>query len=243
VYKSQALQPIVNVRTGVIEKHEALLRLLDADGKPIMPSGFVPSAERFGLILDIDCWVVEHAIDLLRRRNSPGEQLSINLSAKSIGDPNLLIHTTRVLEESCIDPTRLTFELTETVAIADLSAAIDLLHQLRDLGCRTALDDFGAGYSSFAYLKDLPVDYVKIDGTFVRNIHDDPVHLAMVKSMNEIAHAMGKKTVAEFVINARILAMLAEIGVDYAQGFHVGAPALAGYPDLVALPETLMARV
>ena len=237
-----ALQPIVDVRTGAVMKREALLRMLDAEGKIIMPSGFVPPAERFGLISDIDRWVVEHAIDLLRRRGVRDEHFSINLSAKSIGDPNILIHAMRALEESGVEPTQLTFEITETVAIADLTAAIDLMHQLRDIGCRTALDDFGAGYSSFAYLKDLPVDYVKIDGSFVRNIHEDPVHLAMVKSMNEIAHAMGKKTVAEFVTNGRVLAKLAEIGVDYAQGFHLGAPELAGYPHLLGQVNTQLAR-
>ncbi|MCK4586616.1 MAG: EAL domain-containing protein, partial [Gammaproteobacteria bacterium] len=119
-----------------------------------------------------------------------------------------------------------TFEITETVAIANIDAAVDFLHQLRNHGCQTALDDFGVGYSSFAYLKDLPVDYVKIDGSFVRDIHRDKLQLAMVRSMNDIAHAMGKYTVAEFVDSAEVVKLLKEMEVDFIQGYHIGGPSL-----------------
>ncbi len=237
-----ALQPIVDVTSGRVASHEVLLRMLDPDGGVIMPSGFIPAAERFGLILDIDRWVVENAIALLAHRGGQ-ERFAVNLSAMSMGDAGFLGHLTAALERHGVAPDRLTFEITETVAIADLSAASVLLEQLRALGCSTALDDFGSGYSSFAYLKDLPVDYVKIDGSFVRSIDQDPLHLAMVRSMNEIAHAMGKRTVAEFVGSARGLEIIAELGVDYAQGYHTGMPELAGYPALIGGSRVGAARV
>lgn len=152
--------------------------------------------------------------------------MSINLSTVSIGDQELLQLIKDGVARHGVEPWRLTFEITETVAMAKLTEAIEFLANLRVLGCATALDDFGVGYSSFAYLKELPVDYVKIDGSFVRDIARDKVQLAMVKSMNDIAHAMGKWTVAEYVENEEILQLLTEIGVDYAQGYFTGRPQL-----------------
>ncbi|MCK9531886.1 MAG: EAL domain-containing protein [Gammaproteobacteria bacterium] len=237
-----ALQPIVDVQSGRVVSHEVLLRMLDPDGSIIMPSGFIPAAERFGLIVDIDGWVVEHAIALLAKRGGE-EHFSLNLSGMTMGDPGFVEHLTAALDRHRVAPERLTFEITETSAIADLAAASVLLERLRALGCRTALDDFGAGYSSFAYLKDLPVDFVKIDGSFVRNIDQDPLHLAMVRSMNEIAHAMGKWTVAEFVGSARALEVIRELSVDFAQGYYTGVPELAGYPAILAGSRCAAARV
>ena len=128
------------------------------------------------------------------------------------------------LERYGVDPRLVMFEITETVAIANMVAALDFLIRIRSLGCKTALDDFGVGYSSFAYLKDLPVDYVKIDGSFVRNMSNDVLQLTMVRSMNDIAHALGKLTVAEYVDSEATFIKLKEIGVDFVQGFHTGKP-------------------
>ena len=224
-----ALQPIVDICDYSRVSYELLLRMRDSDGQLIMPAGFMPSAERFGLILEIDRWVVAHGIEVLAwfLTREPDARLSINLSAMSVGDEAVLRLVTEGLHRHGVEPERLCFEITETIAIADLAAAAEFMERLRALGCHTALDDFGVGYCSFAYLKDLPVDYVKIDGSFVRDISNDNLQLAMVKSMNEIAHAMGKQTVAEFVEDERVLAMLRSIGVDYVQGYLTGRPQLA----------------
>lgn len=222
-----AIQPIVSIRRKQVSGYELLLRMRGENGEIIAPSSFITAAERFGLISSIDRWVVRRALALLAGQHiEPGMRLSINLSAVSIGDNELLELIGREIRQRGIEAHRLTFELTETAAMNDLAAAIDFLARLQALGCATALDDFGVGYSSFAYLKDLPVDYVKIDGSFVRDIVSDGVQLAMVKSMNEIARAMGKQTVAEFVENEDVLRMLGEIGVDYAQGYFTGRPRL-----------------
>ncbi len=219
-------QPIIDLKSNRTQRHEILLRMVNPDGHVIQPAGFLASAERFGLMRAIDRWVVEHAIEALGRhlQSYPDLHYAINLSAESIGENSMLEVITQALQEHHVPPTAVTFEVTETVAIANLGAALKFLERLREMGCRTALDDFGVGYSSFAYLKDLPVDSVKIDGSFVRDIHTDTVQLAMVRSMNDIAHAMGKTTIAEYVDSEECLAMLRAIGVDYAQGFHVGMP-------------------
>ena len=227
-----ALQPIVSIPSRSVEKYEVLLRMRGEGDDIIMPSGFIPSAERFGLVLEVDRWVVRTAITMLARGHFGSDiNLSVNLSAMAIGDREILQLITDAVERHGIEPRRLTFEITETIAVADLGAASQFLMQLQDLGCSTALDDFGVGYSSFAYLKDLPVDYVKIDGSFVRGMAADPVQLAMVKSMNEIAHAMGKRTVAEYVESERVLELLHGIGVDSAQGYYTGRPELMGSPQ------------
>jgi EAL domain-containing protein (putative c-di-GMP-specific phosphodiesterase class I) len=204
------------------------LRMRDEEGQIILPAGFLPSAERFGLMRAIDLWVVDHAIAELGRqlKQIPEMHFSINLSAESVGESSMLDAITTSLYRHDVPPTSVTFEITETVAIANLGAAVKFLTRLRNLGCHTALDDFGVGYSSFAYLKDLPVDFVKIDGSFVHDIHRDSLQLAMVRSMNDIAHAMGKQTIAEFVDSEECLSMLRDIKVDYVQGFYVGRPTL-----------------
>ena len=223
-----ACQPIMELKTGEIYRHEILLRLSDEENGLILPAGFLPSAERFGLMRAIDSWVVERSIAYLgeQLKKNPRLHFSINLSAESVGDRKILEVITNALLRHDVSPTAVTFEITETVAIANLDAAVEFLHQLRHHGCQTALDDFGVGYSSFAYLKDLPVDYVKIDGSFVRDIHRDKLQLAMVRSMNDIAHAMGKYTVAEFVDNADVMKLLKEMKMDLIQGYHIGGPVL-----------------
>jgi EAL domain-containing protein (putative c-di-GMP-specific phosphodiesterase class I) len=223
-------QPIMDMKTGETQRQEVLLRLQGEDGDIILPAGFLPSAERFGLMRAIDRWVVNHAIEALGKQlaKNPKLHYSINLSAESIGDVTMLETITNALQRHDVPPTAVTFEITETVAIAHLGTAVEFLTRLRNLGCQTALDDFGVGYSSFAYLKDLPVDYVKIDGSFVRDIPRDTLQHAMVRSMNDIAHAMGKQTIAEFVDCEDCLALLRKMGVDYVQGYYVGRPQLMG---------------
>ncbi len=221
-----ACQPIINMRTQDVSRFEVLLRMQDDDGSTILPAGFLPSAERFGLMCSIDRWVINKAINLLGDQLKNGRiiSISINLSAKSLEDPTTYDCITEALNRYSVDPRLVMFEITETVAIANMSAALDLLNRLRSLGCKTALDDFGVGYSSFAYLKDLPVDYVKIDGSFVQNMSKDVLQLTMVRSMNDIAHALGKLTVAEYVDSEETYLRLRELGVDFVQGFHTGKP-------------------
>lgn len=223
-----AAQPLVETRTRNVVGYEILIRLRGDDGSLIMPSGFLASAERFGLITEIDAWVVEHAVPHLASRRRRGELVSysINLSAQSLTATKISQLIPRVLAETNVDPSALTFEVTETAAIADVSLAITFLSALRESGCRTALDDFGVGMSSFAYLRDLPVDAVKIDGRFVKKLVSSTIDGAMVRAMNDIAHALGKKSIAEFVENEEIFQRLVELGVDYGQGYHLGKPEL-----------------
>lgn len=221
-----ACQPILDTQTKDIQHYEVLLRLRADDGSLILPAGFLPSADRFGLMQAVDRWVIQHAIGILGKSVTKGKSVhfAINLSAKSLEESDTFDIITEALEKCGVQPTSVTFEITENVAIANLSSAVEFLNKLRALGCKTALDDFGVGYSSFAYLKDLPIDYVKIDGSFVRNLQKDMLHLTMVRSMNDIAHAMGLKTVAEYVDSADCLEKLQEIGIDLVQGFYMGKP-------------------
>ena len=223
-----ATQPVVHTRTRAVACHEILVRLREDDGALIMPGGFLPTAERFGLSVEIDRWVIRHAIALLaeRRRRDPTMRFAINLSAQSLGAPAVADLVTQCIAENGVDAAALTFEVTETAAIADMNTATAFLMRLRTLGCLVALDDFGSGMASFAYLRELPVDYVKIDGRFVRNLIASPVDQAMVRAMNDIAHALGKETIAEFVESEEDFRLLGEIGVDYGQGYHLGKPAL-----------------
>lgn len=221
-----ACQPIVSTATRDVECYEVLIRMLDERNELIMPSGFLATADRFGLAAEIDKWVIRHAIEGLARQRvtSPRLRYAINLSGRTLTTPGICELIQDRLKDTGLDPAALTFEVTETVAIADMAAAENFLHRLRSMGCRTALDDFGSGMASFAYLKDLPVNSVKIDGRFVKNLAASPVDQAMVKAMNEIAHALGKTTIAEFVENEESFKLLAAWGVDYAQGYHLGRP-------------------
>ncbi len=245
-------QPIVDTRTLQTSAHEVLIRMRDEHGALIMPSGFLPAAERFGLSTDIDRWVIVNAIRMLaeQRRELPDLRYSINLSGQTLSEPavcDLVIHA---LRRSGLDPSALTFEVTETVAIANMTLAETFLSKLREIGCSTALDDFGAGMSSFGYLRELPVDYVKIDGRFVRNLAASATDQAMVRAMNDIAHALGKKTVAEFVEDENCFQLLREYGVDFAQGYHLGRPEVIsavdnsqlwhGHSATGCLPETAL---
>jgi diguanylate cyclase (GGDEF)-like protein/PAS domain S-box-containing protein len=222
-------QPIRDLRTGEIGRHEILLRLLDDDNRLLLPDAFLRSAERFGHVGAIDRWVVRRAIRLIAAAQVSGTDLilEVNLSGRSIGDPELPRVVEAELEATGIDASRLVLEITETAAIANMEQARELATRLRSLGCRFALDDFGSGFSSFWYLKHLPLDYVKIDGEFVRNLGSSAADALVVKAMVQIAQGLGLRTIAEFVEDGPTLELLAELGVDYAQGDHVGRPAPA----------------
>ena len=219
-------QPIVGINDGKIHSYEVLIRMPYDDGQTILPGGFMPAAERFGLIHSIDRWMVAKTIRTLAGLRDEGHTLhfGINLSGRAFEDATLLPLIKAVLKETGLDPSWLTFEITETAAIANLNAAIRFIEALRNIGCRFALDDFGSGFCSFTYLKHLPVDTLKIDGSFVQSLPSAPVDQAMVKSMNQVAHALGKKTIAESVENVETLELLKELGVDYAQGHYLGKP-------------------
>jgi EAL domain-containing protein (putative c-di-GMP-specific phosphodiesterase class I) len=200
--------------------------MLDENGKLVPPMAFIPAAERYNLMPAIDRWVLRMALATLSRirADSARDQVdlcAINLSGASIGDERFLEFVREQLERFTVPHHTICFEITETVAIANLDKAARFIRELKELGCRFSLDDFGAGMSSFAYLKHLPVDFLKIDGGFVKDMADDPIDRAMVEAINNVGHVMGKQTIAEFVDSDRVIAALREIGVDYAQGYGV----------------------
>lgn len=211
---------------------EILLRLRDESGRLILPNQFIPAAERYGMMTLLDRWVVERVFqvisDCLRAAHDHGRMpvCAINLSGASIGDEDFLAFLRQQFRAYSIPPELICFEITETCAIANLGSAIRFINELKAIGCRFSLDDFCAGMSSFAYLKHLPVDFLKIDGSFVRDMLEDPVNRAMVEVINHIGHVMGKQTIAEFVESPQIEQALMEIGVDYAQGYVIERPRL-----------------
>jgi diguanylate cyclase (GGDEF)-like protein/PAS domain S-box-containing protein len=219
-------QPIISLVDGSIHDYEVLLRMPISDGEIILPGGFMPAAERFGLMHDIDRWTVQQAIKQLAalRKNGYDISFSINLSGQAFEDDELLPLIWQSLEQADLESRYITFEITETAAITNLNAAIRFIMQLKKTGCKFALDDFGSGFCSFSYLKNLPVDVLKIDGAFIRGMADAPVDQAMVRSMNQVAHALKKQTIAESVENEETLLLLKEFGVDFAQGNHIAAP-------------------
>ena len=203
---------------------EVLLRMLDDQDRLVAPGLFMPAAERYHLATRIDRWVVTHAFAWLLAHQDDIEQCAINLSGQSLGDAPFMAFVLQSLESSGVPADKLCFEITETAAISNMHTATHFIDTLRLRGCKLSLDDFGSGLSSFAYLRTLPVDVLKIDGQFVKDIALDPVSLAMVKSIHDIGCLMGKQTVAEFVENDAILQLLIGIGVHYAQGYAVGYP-------------------
>lgn len=222
-------QPItpINGHTLFGAHYELLLRMSDENGEIVLPDTFLPAAERYNLSTKLDRWVISNAFEWLADHPDHLQRLSlcsINLSGLSLGSKEFLAFVNREFKQKRILPQKICFEITETAAIANLSSATRFLKVFKVLGCRFALDDFGSGMSSFAYLKYLPIDFLKIDGLFVKDILDDPIDLAMVKSIHDIGHAMGKKTIAEYVESQAILGKLREIGIDYAQGFDIGQP-------------------
>ena len=216
-------QPIIPLNSGSLEMHrELLIRLLDEEGKIVPPMAFIPAAEHYNLMPDMDRWVIHSGFQLLRAQYSSDSDwiCAINLSGQSLCDNTFLDFVIRQLDQSGISPDRICFEITETAAVANLVRASHFISVLKGMDCRFALDDFGSGLSSFAYLKNLKVDYLKIDGSFVRDMLNDPIDRGLVEAINQIGHVIGIHTIAEFVENNEILKALRKLGVDYAQGMR-----------------------
>ncbi len=221
----QSIQPLQAEEQG--SHYEILLRMRDENGSIISPGLFIEAAERYSITPNIDRWVIRSAFRWLVSEADERERLSlcsINLSGQSLGDEKFLPFVVDQFRMSGIDATKICFEITETAAIASYSQANRFINALKELGCKFALDDFGTGLSSFGYLKHFPVDYLKIDGSFVKEILHDPIDREMVRSINEIGHLTGKKTIAEFAENEEIITMLRGMGIDYAQGYGVSEP-------------------
>ncbi|HYH45891.1 MAG TPA: PAS domain S-box protein [Thermoanaerobaculia bacterium] len=222
----QRIQPL-SAEAGDAPMCEIFIRMLDEQGRIASPGAFIPAAERYHLIPSIDRWVVHAAFEALAGGvldRSTDSLFAINLSGQSIGEESFLDYVVRELEAAAIPPGRLCFEITETAAVGNLARATRFISVLKSLGCRFVLDDFGSGLSSFAYLKNLRVDFLKIDGEFVRDMTASSVQRALVESINQIGHVMGIRTIAEAVEDGETLEMLRQIGVDYAQGYAVAAP-------------------
>ena len=221
----QTIQPLQAEEEGA--HYEILLRMRDENGGIISPGLFIEAAERYGITPKIDRWVIRSAFRWLVSEADERERLSlcsINLSGQSLGDEKFLPFVVDQFQMSGIDATKICFEITETAAIASYSQANRFINALKELGCKFALDDFGTGLSSFGYLKHFPVDFLKIDGSFVKEILHDPIDREMVRSINEIGHLTGKQTIAEFAENEEIITMLRGMGIDYAQGYGVSEP-------------------
>jgi len=220
-------QPIMDIATGDTGQFELLLRLRDPFGELISPAAFLPAAERYDLIGAIDRWVVSRSIAMLAEENRRGRRLTfeVNISGRSAGDPDLLALIEGELRAHEVDPSQVIFEITETTAVANIPRAQEFAHRLAALGCRFALDDFGAAFASFYYLKHLPFDYLKIDGEFVRGCVTDRTDQLVIRAVVDIARGLGKRTVAEMVGDEATLDLVRDLGVDYVQGFHIGRPA------------------
>jgi EAL domain-containing protein (putative c-di-GMP-specific phosphodiesterase class I) len=206
---------------------ELLIRMQSIDGSYYPPGYFLPAAERYHLMPKIDRWVVGEALSIIARKGANFPYVcAINLSGQTLSEEGFLEYVIEQIKLHNVDTRRICFEITETSVIANLNKARQFMHALRDIGCRFSLDDFGSGLSSFAYLKNLEVDFLKIDGMFVKAIVNNKIDRAMVESINKVGHVMGLHTIAEFAENDEIISMLKEMGVDYAQGYGVAEPEL-----------------
>jgi len=219
-------QPIFNLKTNEVIHYEALLRLQDQDGSLIYPHAFLDTAEHFGLIRDIDKWVLRNAVKKQAESIESGNPISIaiNLSGRNFGHSDILHHLQQALDEFGADPNGLIFEVTETAAVENFGRARSFIDSLRALGCRFALDDFGVGYASFHYLRNLPVDMIKIDGSFVRNLHLNQFDRIIIKAISDVADGLAIMTIAEFVENEEIRNLLLDLGIEYGQGYQLAMP-------------------
>ncbi len=244
-------QPIVAIRAGAepFRQFELLLRMRDENGQLVQPAEFIPAAERFNLMPALDRWVVRQACQHLAHKRSEDVSrapytITINVSTTTINDEHFLDYVIAEMANGDLSPGALCFELTETTAMTSLAAATHFIHELRKRGCKFSLDDFGSGLSSFLFLKSLPVDYIKIDGSFVHNVAQDAIDRSMVEAITQIARTMGIETIAERVDSADVLNQLAELGVQYAQGHFIASPQpIEVLTALVAsAPESASAR-
>jgi diguanylate cyclase (GGDEF)-like protein/PAS domain S-box-containing protein len=219
-------QPILPLSPGTVhERHgEILLRMLDEQDRIVLPGAFIPAAERYGLMLAIDRWVVSRSLEALSVVAGEAGVFNINISGQSLGATEFLEFVTERIKETRVAPDRLCFEITETAAASELGHVLHFIDALKGVGCRFALDDFGTGLSSFSYLKTLPVNYLKIDGAFIRELASDDIDRAMVEAVNRIGHQMDLSTIAEWVESDATSQKLREIGVDYGQGYALGNP-------------------
>jgi EAL domain-containing protein (putative c-di-GMP-specific phosphodiesterase class I) len=218
------VQPIIRLEDYDIKHFEVLLRMRNKDGSLVSPGQFIAIAEQSGQIVMIDRWVLRHSLKALSKLQDQGITLAVNLSGQSLHDEGLKQYLADELALSGADPHHLILEVTETAAVTDFSTARGVLQTFRDLGCRTALDDFGVGFSSFHYLGQLPVDYIKIDGSFIRSLKISPDSRVIVRAIADIAKGFGKQTIAEFVDQEALLPILKSYGITYGQGFYLGRP-------------------
>ena len=217
-------QKIAAIENKNDSHYEVLIRMIDADKSLISPAAFLPAAERFNIMVAVDDWVIKNTLTIMSQSQYQHINFSINLSGQSLGDSKFMNDCITRISESQIDATRICFEITETAMIANINTAIKSVSILRGFGCKVALDDFGSGLSSFAYLKNLPVDYLKIDGSLIKDLDKDPINVTMVNSINHIGHSMGLKTIAEYVENDAVLNILSDMQVDYVQGYGIEKP-------------------
>jgi len=224
-------QPIVGIATGDTQSrghYELLLRMRDEGGNIVNPDQFIPAAERYNLMSTLDRWVIREALTKLADRNTDADHahftLAINLSGTSLSEDRFLEDVIEEFRSQNLPDGAICFEITETAAISNLSRVVHFMQKLKALGCKFSLDDFGSGLSSFTYLKNLPVDYLKIDGHFISNVAEDLVDESMVKAINQVGHAMGIATIAERVETREVLDKLSELGVEYAQGYYIARP-------------------
>ena len=220
------VQPVVRLSDSSIDRYELLLRMKSDDGRILAPSDFMPLAERTGRIREIDRWVVRRAIALISENGSAssGLRLDVNLSGRAFSNPELLTLISSELARCGTDPELFGVEITETAAVTDMSKAREFITALRDIGCRVALDDFGSGFSSFYYLKNLPIDTLKIDGSFIQQLSTNAEDRHVVRAMVEMSRGFGIACTAEWVEDQKTLELLREYGVTYAQGFHIARP-------------------
>jgi EAL domain-containing protein (putative c-di-GMP-specific phosphodiesterase class I) len=220
-------QPIVDVRTGHPTHYEVLLRMRTGQKRLVPPAAFLPAASRFGLMTEVDQWVIRNALQALAKFRAADQNLTftLNISGNIFEDADLYGCIEDNLNANHLPPESIVLEITEQVAVRNIATAADQISAISKLGCKFAIDDFGAGYSSYTYLKSLPVHYIKIDGSFVKNLAVDLVDKTIVKSISQIAQATNKQTIAEHVPDLATFKLLHELGVDFAQGYYVGRPA------------------
>jgi len=220
------VQPLVTVDKLHIGHFEFLLRLVEENGNETSPWSIINAAERYNMMQEVDHWVIKNAFKTIAELPDQYNDIvfGINLSGQSATDPNLIEFLKEQFKLHQIEPRRLCFEITETAAIEHFRIAVELANDLRELGCTMALDDFGSGLSSFGYLKNLPVDMLKIDGQFIRELASNPIDQAIVKAIRDVASSMNLVTVAEFVEDEAAVAVLSDLGIDIAQGYYFGKP-------------------
>ena len=226
LYLDYSVDATEKKRLDVEKAYEILVRLLTPEGVIISPDQFLPAAERFNLMATLDLYIVKHAYQWLQNHCNEVDLLNINISGQSLDDENFNHALLDILAIDSKINKKICFEITESTAITHMSASIVFLKRIKSHGCQLALDDFGSGFSSFGWLKTLPVDYVKIDGLFVLNALNDKVDAAMVRAIHQISDEMNIETIAEFVETQEVSDWLKSVGIDYAQGYHYHKPAL-----------------